>query len=353
MLEQLRDLADRATADPDGTTVVAALETTHTERLDAVWELMDEAVGIKTALGTDAAHADLFFSACATAMAVLAQLGPSSAAATAEAAGLLDPSGTHTPILTTYRARLRRHNPLLAAIRIRSLEHTLSPTAQLTLRTASQVPRYPAPYLGRGIDNCPEVLPGESRLAWVPQLLWPGALSEWIADDDIPGRAAAGMLLARIGTTRAWSMIALDMGFPASFAPVPPALIRRLRRAGSWPQALAVLDDLTTKLEHCPPPIDYSARRWAAADTRRLRRAVLLAAGREDHDRDLTPPQVQALMGSVWETYTGGDLRYHPSLRPTPAGSPDPLAAIATDAVAVLHDLAGCPDDGPAQWVPT
>ena len=265
------------------------------------------------------------------------------------------PTGRHTPIVTDARARRRPHNPLLAAIRLRSLEDVLSPTAQLTFRLASSMPRYPEP-----IPRCraEEIRswPGQVPLEAIPQVLWPGTLTPWIEDNDIPARSAAAMLLAKIGSTRAWSLIALDLGLPAAFATTPSALVTRMRRDGTWRALLRALEDLATNLADSPPPIDYSARRWAAAPAL-IEKAVQSiktdAAPRIMVDRD-------RLAGLLWQTYTGGDARYHPDY-----GTDAPLEAwnasrthdaqvaeLVERAGEELHRLAGHPDYGPLEWRP-
>src|SRR5699024_7410165 len=98
--------------------------------------------------------------------------------------------------------------------------------------------------------------------------------SQWIHESDLPGRAAASMLLAKVGSTRPWSLIALDLGLPARFAPVPVAMITRMRRHGDWDGFRKALDTLATTLEDEPPPVSYSRRRWACADQDLLMAAV-------------------------------------------------------------------------------
>lgn len=163
------------------------------------------------------------------------------------------------------------------------------------------------------------------------------------------------MLLAKVGSTRAWSLIALDLGLPAAFATTPPALVTRLRRTGTLDTFLSALDDLATRLEDDPPPVDYSARRCAAADQRRISRALQTTKA-DLHDEIAGPgTDDRVLTALVWQTYTGGDARFHPYLAPTRAA--EALSDTGVDTVdverlvrhaaTVLHNLAGHPDYGP------
>jgi hypothetical protein len=195
-------------------------------------------------------------------------------------------------------------------------------------------------------------------------VIWPGTLPDWIPDDDLGARATASMLLAKVGSTRPWHLIALDLGLPLRFATAPPALMTRLRRTGAWPALLAALDELATRLEAVPPPVNYSRRRWAAADAQRLRRAIELA--RHQH-RDLdTAVSDQVLAVLVWEAYTGGDIRLHRGAGPEtifdfttsqryprhPRLSRPDVTALVAAVAATLHGLAGTLDTGPLGWRP-
>jgi hypothetical protein len=115
------------------------------------------------------------------------------------------------------------------------------------------------------------------------------------------------MLLAKVGSTRPWRLIAIDLGLPASFTVHPPNLVRHLRRTGAWPSVLRRLDEVATLLEATPPPIDYQSRRWIAADQDLLVAAV-------NHTRSLLCAchgwvSTSALVELFWSVYTGGDLR--------------------------------------------
>lgn len=357
LISRLEDAARRSACYPVDPLTAAGFETTVEEYFDAVLELVNEWVGLKNLLNADPRTPGKLLSALQVAFAVLDQDDAHQAASVAEEHGLLTPQGHHTPIITSHHVHRRRHNALLGAIRLNSLDRHLSPTAQLTFRTASALPRYPQHFDGIPAKHYSTALPGQIALDWVPQLIWPGVLTAWISDNDVPARAAASMLLAKVGSTRPWSLIALDLGLPARFAPVPVSMITRMRRYGDWDGFRKALDTLATTLEDDPPPIDYSARRWAAADQRRLSRAIATtkadlqgeAAGRPGiEDRRI-------LSALVWQAYTGGDVRYHPDLSGAgivTARQDARVKRLVRHAAEVLHNLAGLPDDGPLRWRP-
>ncbi|WP_289020332.1 TniQ family protein [uncultured Ornithinimicrobium sp.] len=362
LISRLQQAARRSACYSVDPVTAAGFETMVEEYFDAVLELVDERVGLKTLLNADPRNPGRLLAALRVAFAVLDQDDADQAATVAEEHGLLAPQGHHSPIITSYHVHRRRHNALLGAIRLSSLDPHLSPTAQLTFRTASPLPRYPQHFDGILAKHYSTALPGQIALDWVPQLIWPGVLTAWISDDDVPARAAASMLLAKVGSTRPWSLIALDLGLPARFASHPVAMINRMRRDGDWDGFRKALDTLATTLEDDPPPIDYSARRWAAADQRRLSRAIETAkadlqgeaAGRPGID----DPRI--LSALVWQAYTGGDARFHPDLASTPATevlsdtNVDTVAVerLVQHAATVLHNLADHPDNGPLQWWP-
>lgn len=355
-LDRLHTSAEAAAAHSLEPVDVAGFGVTARNHLDAILELIDEDSDLTQVLTPDATGHDRLSSSARLAFEVLNQPTAHAAADIADRHGLLDPNGRHTPIVTDTRARRRPHNPLLAAVRLRSLEDVLSPTTQLTFRLASSMPRYP-----ESIPRCQteeiQSWPGQVPLEMIPQVLWPGTLTPWIQDDDIPARAASAMLLAKIGSTRPWSLIALDLGLPASFATTPGALVTRMRRNGTWQALLKVLENLATRLADSPPPIDYSAWRWAAEP-------ALIEQAVQGIEIDATPGITvdrNQLAVLLWQTYTGGDARYHPDYGTDPSSeTPAPLsryeAALVTGlierAAAELHHLTGQPDHGPLEWRP-
>lgn len=297
------DLALRAHTDPEHPAGACGFETTARDLFDAALELVVEKPGGSIHLTRpDRAPQDLLFRLEA-ARDVLEQPGAVTAAGAATRHGLLHPGGSATPIGPDHVLTLRPRNRLLAAIRFASLSGHLPASSQLVFRTGSGHPRYPSP--ASPVTGGP--VPGAAQLAWIPQQLWPGLLSPWVADHDYRGRAVASMLLAKVGSTRPWRLIAVDLGLPAAFATHPPNLVRHFKHIDAWPTVLRRLDELATDLEDSPPPIDYQARRWIAAD-----HTVLVAA--VNHARSILGPvhgwvSTHLLTELAWSVYTGGDLR--------------------------------------------
>lgn len=296
------ELATRAGCDPAGTSRVCGFDTSHRDLFDAVLELAVEHLDGTDHLTRSDRSPEPLLTAVRAAREVLTQPDAECAAGIADRYRLLHPAGPVTPLGPDHVLNRRRRNRLLAAIRLTSLAERLPAGSQLVFRTGSGRPRYPRPPRAGEVTSAP----GPTLLAWIPQLLWPGALGPWIAE-DYRDQAAASMLLAKVGSTRPWRLIAIDLGLPASFALDPPNLIRHLRHVDAWPGVLARLDDLATTLEATPPPINYQARRWAAAD-----QALLVAA--VNHTRDLLGPvhgwvSTHLLVELFWQVYTAGDLR--------------------------------------------
>lgn len=297
------DLALRAHTDPEKTTEVCGLRASARDLFDAVLELVTERVGGTKYLNLpDRAPQDLL-RRLAAAREVLAQ--PDARAATEVAARhqLLNPGGTVAPIAPDHLLTRRPHNPLLTAIQFASISDHLPASSQLVFRIGSGRPRYPSQ--SRPDQGVPAV--DATQLAWIPQQIWPGVLDPWVDDNDHRDRAASSMLLAKVGSTRPWRLIAVDLGLPAAFAPHPASLIRHLKRIDAWPAVLQRLDEVATALEAAPPPIDYQARRWHAADHTLLVAAV-------NHARNTLGPvhgwvSTHLLSELFWAIYTGGDLR--------------------------------------------
>lgn len=282
----------------------AGFRATNRDLFDAVLELVVEQLGDPRLLVSDSARAaPLLLPAVQVAFDVLDQPDPQAAVDLAERHRLLNPAGTVTPVGPERVLGQRRRNPLLASIRLATLHERLPPSTQLVFRSGSGRPRYPSPPRQPGGPP----LPDQVQLAWIPQLIWPGQLTPWIDDRDYRDRAAAAMLLAKVGSARPWRTIAIDLGLPASFSVFPPNLVRSLRRHGAWPAVLRRLDELAQSLERHPPPIDYQARRWAAARYDHVIAAV-------NHTMaHLGPPypwcHTHLLTEIFWQQYTGGDLR--------------------------------------------
>lgn len=301
--EWIIELALRAHTDPEQTTEMCGFEATARDVFDAALELVAERVGGTVYMTRpDRAPQDLLRRLSA-AQEVLTQPDAHTATEVAARHQLLHPNGTITPIAPEHVLTKRHRNSLLAAIQFASLSEHLSASSQLVFRTGSGHPRYPS----TASPDAGLPAPRATQLAWIPQQVWPGLLDPWVDDRDYRNRAAASMLLAKVGSTRPWRLIAVDFGLPAAFAIHPPNLIRHFQRIDAWPAVLHRLDELATALESDPPPIDYQARRWLAADHDLLVAAV-------NHARSILGPvhgwvSTHLLSELFWSVYTGGDLR--------------------------------------------
>ncbi len=298
----LRSLCNAAESDPHGAGVACGFPVNHRDRFDAVLELAVEGLGDIRHLTRPDLNPEPLLEALTRARAVLGQPDADTAATLAGRHHLLHPAGPVTPVAPDHVLTQRRRNPLLAAIRLASLAEHLPPSSQLVFRTGSGSPRYPtAPAPGREAPAA-----DQTQLSWIPQLLWPGQLHPWVTDDYLD-RAAAAMMLAKVGSARPWRLIAIDLGLPAGFAVHPPNLVRHLQHVGAWPAVLRRLDELATALEADPPPINYQARRWTSADH------DLLVAAVNRTRLTLGPVHgwvsTHLLVEVFWQVYTGGDLR--------------------------------------------
>lgn len=296
-------LASAAVTDPEGPVTVAGLPSTHGDHLTALLDLLDEHARGSYAIYDAATDPTRLLTGLGAAADVVGAATSAAAAAVADAHGLLDPAGHYTPI--TGETRGRRRHPVLGEVRLLSVAEHLSPPAQLTFRVGRGHPRYPSDE--RGPRHPDRASPDQVPLPWIPQQLWPGVLGPHIADEDFKARTCAAMLLARLGAPRPWQLIAVDLGLPRSFASYVPAMVGRLRRAGSWPDFLGRLEDLADHLHAAPPTIDYSDRRWIGGDAPLLRAALNVTR----YELFLGPRRAvsPALVRIFWETYTGGDAR--------------------------------------------
>ena len=131
----------------------------------------------------------------------------------------------------------------------------------------------------------------------------------WADAEDTTGLAAAAqaMALTKIGDTRPFSIIALDLGLPKGIATPVTRYWRQVVRDGHWPEALAALTNLKERLRRNSPPIDYQQRRVIADDPRRLVRALNRAGA---GSRTMGHEEFHDVLRRYWELFTGGDIRY-------------------------------------------
>lgn len=308
----IADLCQRYLHAPNSTIAIAGVEATATIAFDALCELLNESLGILTLFtaGPDRTKLTTALRDCYT---ILSARTVIDAAHSADDVGLLNPGGPTTPIGPDNVFLRRPRNPLLAAIRIRALSPSLSPTTQLTLSCGNRWPRYP---IRENQDDrtwlrLPEHHPKrpEPTAAWVPQVLWSSAI--W-RNGTVPAHveaAAQAMALAKIGDIRPWKLIALELGLPKDMATPVTRYWRQVVRTGRWDEALAALTTLREQLRRQPPPIDYQLRRIIADDPTRLTTALRKAGYTEpieDH------AEVGDVLRRFWEHFTGGEIAYAP-----------------------------------------
>ncbi|WP_373235067.1 TniQ family protein [Mycobacterium marinum] len=295
--------------DPDSLIRVTDIDVTATIAVDALCQLVDESVRIFTLFENDYDRAALV-RALRNAGAVLSAESASIAADKAGAVGLLNPAGPTTPIGPDNVLLRRKRNPLLAAIRLYSVRTTLSPAAQLTFDCGNRHPRYPIrENADRTWQRLPEHHPELPELdpARIPQVLWPGTVWAGAGDTTTLAAAAQAMALTKIGDTRPWTIIALDLGLPKGMATPVTQYWRQVVRDGHWPEALAALTNLKEQLRHHQPPIDYQQRRIIADDPRRLVLALKRAGA---SSRTTSRAEFGDVVRRYWEHFTGGDIRY-------------------------------------------
>jgi hypothetical protein len=157
----------------------------------------------------------------------------------------------------------------------------------------------------------------------VPQVAWgtvAAALSRRGAQDTGADGAALSMALVRCGTYTEWTQIAAWLALPGVGKSTLAAFWRHLARDGRLEEVLAGINALAEALTRDPPPIDYARRRHVFRDLdpatpARLRRAChavgLALTGRRRRHATMM----------LWETITGGDIRFHDgSLAPLDPG---------------------------------
>jgi len=288
---------------------VVDVEATATIAFDALCQLVDESIRIFTLFEVNYDRTALV-RALRNAGMVLSSESAADAAQRADDVGLLNPAGPITPVGPDNVLLRRKRNPLLAAIRLGSLRPTLSPAAQLTFDCGNRHPRYPIRENDdrvwlRLLEHHPE-LP-ELDPARIPQILWPDTVWAGVEGTTPLAAAAQAMALTKIGDTRPWTIIALDLGLPKGIAVPVTQYWRRVVRTGQWPEALAALTNLKEQLRGNQPPIDYQQRRIIADDPRRLLRA-LNQAGTNSHN--LGREEFHDVVRRYWELFTGGDVRF-------------------------------------------
>lgn len=361
--QRLLDLAARMQSDPDRSEVVCGIGATVSILFDAYAELLDEAVGAIGNLAEVNHDSAALASALSVAHTVLSAPDSATAAAVADNSNVLKAAGFHTPVGPPSNIAARAHNPLLAAIRLRSVAGWLSPVDQLMFRTGFAAPRYPTAYYTSIGDwqRLPEHQPGVAEIqpAWIPQVLWPAVVTEFDID-DVDAPAALAMALAKVGSTHSWRHIALELGLPSRLGRSLPWLWKRVVASGGWTDVLARLESLSERLRVEAPPIDYQVRRIIADDHRQVVRAVQIAARRSMETRSVASA---VIVRRFWELFTGGDIRYaqppfglsqaaYPTYRRISRIADLQCGQLFADGHALLANSGGLRPSGPLTWIP-
>lgn len=288
----------------------------------------------------------------------LALVGADPQEAAQRLAEVLSPASRQAPLFAIENIRRHQHNPVLEHVMLTAHAERMSPTLQLTFRTANTTPRYPAEAVRSPAAGL-RPRPGELPLSSIPQTLWHRVVPRQFLRADID-RATDAMLLARLGTLRSWQHLAIELGLPAAFRTRPPARLRWLRKHDLWHGLHQTLDELATRLAEHPPPINYQQRRRAS-----LEGAFVLACT----ERALVGARAAPVLDVTgwarlfWQTYNEGDLRLAPAPlglgldAPTTARYPAGLTTHEVEDILqrirwTLERSLRIDDDGPLWWIP-
>jgi hypothetical protein len=272
---------------------------------------LPEVKPVKSPTSAFAALADnpaLFGIAAALAVDVLT--APSLSAA-ADPASYILASTDEMPWSARRRGIAATRSPLLDAVLLRQQAAAMSVGDRLSYRTEGTVPRRPTiaragewPFIPGRLSSVPVRL--VPQVAWKPvtDLLTRHALH----DTGMPG-AVLSMAIVRCGTYAEWSHIAAWLMLPSQTSRTASSVFRRLGHAGRLGEMLVSIDVLVEELTEHPPPIDYARRRWIFRDLdlvtpSRLRRACHQAG------LALSERRIQYATMLLWETLTGGDIRF-------------------------------------------
>ncbi|GAA3684763.1 TniQ protein [Yimella lutea] len=276
---------------------------------------------------------------------------------------LLRSLGRHSrqaPLYASRAAAHTTHNPILTHIALSANVATMSPSKQLTYRTASRRPSYPTDATRRPTEG---FTPREQELslAWIPQALWPGTISEHLRKDDLD-RATDALLLGRLGSNRSWQYLAIENQLPASYRTRPPARLRWLRKRDLRGTLHQELEDLGVRLAADPPPIGYHKRRLRTFDGKWVHSCTSRVVAQTGSPVPGIDSREWARL--FWTVYTGGDIR----LAPAPLGLPcmpkehvdrhlslvnrPEVTALLQDIRRCIEAAAGEEDDGPLTWAP-
>lgn len=204
--------------------------------------------------------------------------------------------------------------PVVDAIMLRHREPALSPAFRLSHRTRNAIPRRPAgsaDAVGAGEWPFPPGCPASVPARLVPQVAWKPLAEafDWQAVDTGVVAATLSMAVVRCGTFAEWDHIAAWLRLPPRLGDTATNILYRMNIADHLDEALTGIDALVEELTQRPPPIDYARRRWVFRDLdlvtpSRLRRAL------HSSGRTLSERRRRFATMLLWETLTGGDVRF-------------------------------------------
>lgn len=263
-----------------------------------------------------------------------------------------DPTDGIAPFAPRSAATKRPRNAVAVAVSLQRQQGHIALGAELEFRIGTAAPCYPPAWNVKTPPLTVTAARPELPLASIPTTLWPGALTLGDADLDThlnlttpTGRAFAALALARLGSSRPWRLLALNLALPAHMAPLCARHWRTISNAGHWPAYVHAVADLFDQLHHHPPPIDYERRRFTAQPDLILKEARRATS---THRRAAPPVGTYAL--ALWSTYTQTDTAFAPTeLTPSSPNTDRPSPSqVLTQSAARL----GMPPAEPLTWEP-
>ncbi len=215
----------------------------------------------------------------------------------------MNPVGNHTPLHPSRHRHAR--NRLLLALRLQSLEPGLSLASRLEFRLASSMPRAPLDDEKR-VDGRVRPTGRWPAHGWVPPTMWPGVLDHVGLASRPHARAALSLALSKVGSNAPLRAIAVSLGLPGWIADhVARVFVGTDLRAVS-----DALEDLFSRLEAKPPPIDYAQRVIIGRERAPFGAAVEQALLAQDLEVDTGARDTAAVQ--LWAAYTGSSTTYCP-----------------------------------------
>jgi hypothetical protein len=203
-------------------------------------------------------------------------------------------------------------SPLLNAIALRQRAPFMNAAWRLSYRTENAVPRRPDPAAAEaGRWPYSPGRPASVPARLVPQAAWQPVTRLLARPGDRDNgmlAAALSMALVRCGTKAEWADIAAWLVLPPRLA-VIGRFWTHMDSERRLEEILACIDALAGELAVRPPPVDYARRRHIFHSLRpvtrtRLRRALHTAG------LFLTDARHRWATMLLWETLTGGDVRF-------------------------------------------